>query len=141
LRYAKQKKYEFVEDYYNRFLQLCVIIPQPLRDIYLREAFKEGLKTKVKKAIISMLCKTLAELVELAIMIEEEMLVRRKNIARYRQESNNEELKDYNEEEKQQLKEKETKDHSKTYRKGVHCESYYNKRHSTNECKLLNKFC
>jgi hypothetical protein len=40
------------------------------------------------------------EVVELAIMIEEKTLVRRKNIARYHQESNNEELKDYNEEDK-----------------------------------------
>jgi endonuclease III-like uncharacterized protein len=55
LRYAKQKKYEFVKNYYDRFLKLCAIIPQPPHDIYLREAFKEGLKTKVKMAIISML--------------------------------------------------------------------------------------
>jgi hypothetical protein len=27
LRYAKQKKYESIEDYYDRFLQLCVVIP------------------------------------------------------------------------------------------------------------------
>jgi hypothetical protein len=54
LRYAKQKKYEFVKKYYDRFLGLCAIIPQPPHDIYLREAFKEGLRTKVKMAIISM---------------------------------------------------------------------------------------
>jgi hypothetical protein len=36
LRYVKQKKYETVEDYYDRFLQLCTIIPQQLNDIYLR---------------------------------------------------------------------------------------------------------
>jgi hypothetical protein len=28
LRYVKQKNYELVEDYYDRFLQLCVVIPQ-----------------------------------------------------------------------------------------------------------------
>jgi len=27
LKYAKQMKYEFVEDYYDRLLQLCVVIP------------------------------------------------------------------------------------------------------------------
>ncbi len=27
LRYVKQKKYELMEDYYDRFLRLCVIIP------------------------------------------------------------------------------------------------------------------
>jgi hypothetical protein len=26
LRYVKQKKYEFVEDYYDKFLWLCVTI-------------------------------------------------------------------------------------------------------------------
>jgi hypothetical protein len=28
LRYAKQKKYELVEDYYDWFFRLCVAIPQ-----------------------------------------------------------------------------------------------------------------
>ncbi len=60
-----------------------MVIPQPLHDIYLREAFREGLRTKVKMAIISMSRRTLAKV---AIMIEEEMLVRRNNIARYHQE-------------------------------------------------------
>jgi hypothetical protein len=27
MRYAKQKKYKFVEDYYDRLLRLCVVIP------------------------------------------------------------------------------------------------------------------
>ncbi len=49
-----------MEDCYDRFLQLCAIIPQQPDDIYLREAFKEGLRTKVKMAIISMLKKTLS---------------------------------------------------------------------------------
>jgi hypothetical protein len=37
-----------------KFLGLCAIIPQPPHDIHLREAFKEGLRTKVKMTIISM---------------------------------------------------------------------------------------
>jgi hypothetical protein len=35
LCYAKQKKYESMEDYYDQFLQPCVIIPQQPNDIYL----------------------------------------------------------------------------------------------------------
>jgi hypothetical protein len=27
LRYAKQKKYESIENYYDKFLQLCAVIP------------------------------------------------------------------------------------------------------------------
>jgi hypothetical protein len=53
LRYAKQKKYESIKNYYDKFLRLCAIISQPLHDIYLREAFKKGLRIKVKMAIIS----------------------------------------------------------------------------------------
>jgi hypothetical protein len=41
-------------------------------------------------AIISMLRKTLVKVTKLTIMIEEEMLVRKKNIMRYHQDSNNE---------------------------------------------------
>ncbi len=32
-----------MEDYYDQFLQPCVIIPQQLDDIYLHEAFRKGL--------------------------------------------------------------------------------------------------
>jgi len=53
-------------------LQLCAVIPQPPHDIYLREAFRvQGLRTKVKMAIISMSQRTLVEVAKLAIMIEE----------------------------------------------------------------------
>jgi hypothetical protein len=31
--YAKQKKYESMEDYYDWFLQLCAVIPQQHDDI------------------------------------------------------------------------------------------------------------
>jgi hypothetical protein len=53
-QYAKQKKYESMEDYYDRFLQLCAVIPQQPNDIYFSEAFRKGLQTKVKMVIISM---------------------------------------------------------------------------------------
>jgi hypothetical protein len=56
------KKIEFIKYYYDKFLQLCVVIPQPPHDIYLREAFRiQGLRTKVKMAIISMPQRTLME--------------------------------------------------------------------------------
>ncbi len=58
------------------------------------KAFREGLKTKIKMTIISMPQRTLVKVAESIIMIE-----------------------DYNEEEKQKPKKKETKDHSKTIRK------------------------
>jgi hypothetical protein len=54
LKYTKQKKYEYVEYYYDKFLRLCIVIPQRPHDIYLRKAFREGLRAKVKMAITSM---------------------------------------------------------------------------------------
>ncbi len=48
-------------------------------------------------AIISMLWKTLAKVAKLAIMIEEEMPIRKKNIVRYRQDSSSEESEDFDE--------------------------------------------
>jgi hypothetical protein len=67
----KKKKKKSIKDYFDRFLRLCVVIPQPPHDIYLREAFRvQGLRTKVKMAIINMPPKKLVEVVELAIMIE-----------------------------------------------------------------------
>ncbi len=76
MKYAKQNKYEYVEDYYDKFLQLCVVIPQQPHDMYLRKAFGEGLKPKVKMAIISMSQSFLAKVEELAIMIKEEMPIK-----------------------------------------------------------------
>ncbi len=60
LKYAKQKKYEFVEDYYDRFLQLYIVILQWPYDIYVWETFRERLRTKVEMAIRNMPQKTLA---------------------------------------------------------------------------------
>ncbi len=80
-----------------------MVIPQWPHDIYfleLLEAFREGLRTKVKMAIISMSWRTLAEVVELTIMIEEKMQIRKKSIARYCQDSDNDESKHYDEEKK-----------------------------------------
>ncbi len=39
LRYAKQTKYEFIEDYYDNFLRLYTIIPHRPHDIYLKLKF------------------------------------------------------------------------------------------------------
>ncbi len=90
-------------------MQLCPVIPKRPHDIYLKEAFREGWKTKVKMAIINLSWKTLADVVELTIMIEEEMLVRKKSIARYHRDSNSDVLEYFDEEEKWRPKKKETK--------------------------------
>ncbi len=37
-----------MENYYDWFLQLCVVVPQELDYIYLKDAFREGLQTKGK---------------------------------------------------------------------------------------------
>jgi len=44
--------------------------------MYLRKAFREGLRTKVKMAIISMPQIFLMEIIESTIMIEEEMPIK-----------------------------------------------------------------
>jgi hypothetical protein len=59
----KQKKYD-------RFLWLCVVIPQPPHDIFLKKPFKKGFKIKVKMAIISRRQKTLVEVAKSTIMIK-----------------------------------------------------------------------
>jgi hypothetical protein len=140
LRYAKQKKYESIEDYYDKFLQLYMVIPQQPHDIYLSEAFRKGLRTKIKMVIISMLQKTLAKISKSTIMINEEMSIRKKSIARYHQDSDSEESKDFDEEEKWKPKKKKQKITLKLL-KEVYCQNCYNERHLTKECKLLNKFC
>jgi hypothetical protein len=76
LRYAKQKKYQSVEDYYDQFLRLCEVILQQPNDIYLRKAFREGIRTKVKMAIISMPRGTLAKVAEFAILVEKKLLMK-----------------------------------------------------------------
>ncbi len=43
---------------------LYIVIPQRPHDIYLREAFRKGLRIKVKMAIISMPQKTFVEIAE-----------------------------------------------------------------------------
>lgn len=68
---CKQKKDELVADYYDRFLWLCAIIPQQPNDIYLHEAFWDGLWTKVKIVIISMPWRTLAKITKIVIIVEE----------------------------------------------------------------------
>ncbi len=62
LREVKQWKHETLEDYYNILLQLCAIIPQQPDDIYLQETFTEGLRNKLKLAIIGMLGQQLLKL-------------------------------------------------------------------------------
>jgi hypothetical protein len=73
LKEMKQWKHEIVEDYYDKFLQLCAIKPQQLDGVYLRETFKEGLRNKLKLSIIGMLRATIVEVVNSAREIEKEM--------------------------------------------------------------------
>jgi hypothetical protein len=54
-----------------------VVIPQPPHDIFLRKTFREGFKTKVKMAIMSMQQKTLVQVAKLTIMIKEKMSVKK----------------------------------------------------------------
>ncbi len=79
LREVKQWKHEIVEDYYDKFLQLCVVIPQQPNDVYLRKTFREGLKKKLELTIIGMLRVTIVEVTNLAIEIEEKMFTTRKS--------------------------------------------------------------
>ncbi len=83
LQYVKQKKYEPMEDYYDKFLRLCVIILQRPNDINLRKPFQEGLRTKIKMVIINMPRKIVAKVAESAIIVEEELPMRWKNIMKY----------------------------------------------------------
>ncbi len=99
LCYVKQKKYESMEDYYNQFLQRCVIIPQQLDDMYLHEAFREGLWTKVQMVIISMSQRKLVDIIEFVITVEGELLGRWKNIAKYHQANLDSERLDYSDKE------------------------------------------
>jgi hypothetical protein len=55
----KQKKKESVEEYYMISSYGCAVIPQQLNDIYFGEVLWEGLRTKVKMDVISMLQGTL----------------------------------------------------------------------------------
>ncbi len=52
-----------MEDYYDRFLQLCVLITQQPNDVYLHETFRKGLRKKLKLAIIGMRRATIVEVV------------------------------------------------------------------------------
>lgn len=47
LKDIKQKKYEYMEYYYDIFLQLCGVMPNWQNDIYLREIFCERSHTKL----------------------------------------------------------------------------------------------
>ncbi len=73
LREMKKWKHKTMEDYYNRFLQLCVIILRQLDDVYKRKTFKERLMKKLKLINIGMPKVMIIKVVNLAREIEEEM--------------------------------------------------------------------
>ncbi len=62
-----------MKDYYDKVLQLCGIIPQQLDDVYLKETLREGLRKKLKLAIIGMPRATIVKVADLAREIEKEM--------------------------------------------------------------------
>jgi hypothetical protein len=133
-----------MEDYYDKFLQPCAIIPRQLYDIYLREAFKEGLQTKMKMTIINMPRRTLTKVAESVILIEEELLVRWKNMAKYHPNNFDSDESENNDDEHEHY-EKKTKKKSKkmnidTIKEGVYYQNCFNEGHFTKECKLLMKF-
>jgi hypothetical protein len=72
LRAMKKWKHEIMEDYYNIFLQLCVVIPQQPNNVYIRKTLKEKLK-KLKLAIIGMFRTTIVKIANSTREIEEEM--------------------------------------------------------------------
>ncbi len=90
----------------------------------------------MKMAIIGMPQKTLVKVAKLAIAIEEEMLVRRKNMAKYCQDFDSDEFDESDDAEQVKPKRKEVKVWFDTSRRGVYCENCYNKGHFTKECKL-----
>jgi hypothetical protein len=75
LKEVKQWKHEIVKDYYDNFLQLCVIIPQQPNDVYLKETFREGLRKKLKLTIIGMPKATIVKVANSTREIKEEMLM------------------------------------------------------------------
>jgi hypothetical protein len=139
LPYAKQKKYELIKDYYDRFLHLCAIIPLQTSDIHVREFLKKGLRTKVRMAIIGMPQRTLAEMAISAISIKEEIPIRKRNMVRHHENSNSDEFDELNDKEQVKPKRKGAKVQFDTCRRGVHCQKCYNDGHFTKECKLLIK--
>jgi hypothetical protein len=108
--------------------------------IYLRETFRKGLKTKVKMEIIGMPRRILVDIAESTIAIEEEMPIRRRNMARYHQDFDTE-SNESNDEKQVKPKRKGAKVWFDTCRKGVYYHNCYNEGHFTKECKLLIKFC
>ncbi len=73
LRAMKTWKHEIMEDYYNIFLQLCVVIPQQPNNVYIRKTFKEELRKKLKLAVIGMFRTTIVKIANSTREIEEEM--------------------------------------------------------------------
>jgi hypothetical protein len=74
LKELKQWKHELMEDYYDIFLQLCVVIPQQLDDVYMKETFNEGLRKKLKLTIIGVPKATIVEVANSTRDIEEKMV-------------------------------------------------------------------
>ncbi len=116
-----------------------MVIPQWPNVIYLIETFKEGLRIEVKMVITSMPHKTLMEVAKLISLIEEEMPIRRNNMAIYWQTFNNEKSKEFNHEYYQNPIRRNLKYNSILTLK-MYFQNYYNEGHFM-ECTLLSKIC
>jgi hypothetical protein len=79
LREMKKWKHETMEDYHDNFLQLCVVIPQQPNDVYIKKTFKEGLRKKLKLAIIGMHMAMIIKVANSTREIEKEMPTTCKN--------------------------------------------------------------
>jgi hypothetical protein len=141
LREVKQWKHETMEDYCNKFLQLCVVIPQQPDDVYLWETFREGLRKKLKLAIIGILRATIVEVTNSTKEIEEEMPTphrSRQSQPLLNSDDSHEELV---KEEQKKEKRKNCKEWDDEYQQGVFYQKCHNEGHLTKECKLLQTIC
>ncbi len=91
-----------------------------------------------------MLKRTLAEVDEFAIIIEEKLTMKWKNMVRYRQNvSNSDESNDFDNEDEhheKKTKKKYKKVDFEKIKKGMYCQICFYEGHFTKECKLLMKF-
>ncbi len=94
--------------------------------------------------IISMLRRTLVEVVESVILMEEKLHVRWKNMAKYHPIFfDNDEYEDNDDEDEHyenKTKKKSKKMNIDTIKEGVYCQNSFNEGHFMKECKLLMKF-
>jgi len=85
--------------------------------------------------------KTLVEVVNLTMVIEQEMPMKRKGqMVRHHQDFDSDEFEfDYDDENYQKTRRLRRKMKFETYQRGIYCQNCYNEGHYSKECKLLQK--